>query len=130
MDDNNIPSIVALIQYTNRIDAEKAKSRSSVDVKFNDATLTCAWHNSVHHATSPKKSNGGANDVEGTAAEDAEDATGDYDDGLLYDDVEGGQDAFDVEAEYGIEDDDLQPDAGNEVNVDYDFEEEDMVDYD
>ena len=110
----------ALINFANRIDAERAKSSTT---KFNDQDLTCAWHNlpsvaSKDAAKAPSKEDQtNPNGEESTDhAVGAADMNVEEEEGL-YDDFGG--DVFDIEP----------PDGNEEENVVYD-EDEDLVDYD
>jgi len=109
----------ALVNFANRIDAERAKSSST---KINDTTLTCLWHGPS--ASTPNNDVSTPGDGEETnPISDATDAH--VDDVGLYDDVEDdtfGGDVFDEAA--------AAPDNEESVGYDYDDGEDVLVDYD
>ncbi|KAL7517418.1 hypothetical protein ACHAWX_002345, partial [Stephanocyclus meneghinianus] len=107
----------ALVKFANRADAERAKASN---VKFNELTLTCVWHNPPP-ASAPQKShdtsedrqdetNPPNNDLETNEGVGADDIYNDvYDDG--YEEDEGGtspqyrEEMYNGGAEYDEEDD-------------------------
>ena len=113
----------AIVNFANRIDAEKAKESTT---KFNDQNLTCTWHNLPSAATQEAAASATSNHDHATPknGEESTDQTAkdvdmkvDEEDGL-YDDFGG--DVFDIEP---------PPDGNEDEAVDYD-EDEDLVDYD
>lgn len=113
----------AIVNFANRIDAERAKSSTT---KFNDQTLTCTWYNLPSTASieatasaSSKEDQDTSKDGEESTEHAAEDADLNVDEEEgLYDDFGG--DVFDIEP---------HADGNEDDAADYD-EGEDLVDYD
>ncbi|KAL7500894.1 hypothetical protein ACHAWT_008947 [Skeletonema menzelii] len=119
-DDNTVPAaIFALVHFSTRLDAERAKES---DANFKDLSLKCSWH----HESSSSTPADGDDDAEGGAA----DSFGDGEEESNYHDDFYGNDQ--VEESYGdyVAGEGLP--AGEEHDmVDYDYGgDDDMVDYD
>lgn len=118
--DGNVPaSVFAIVHFTTRLDAEKAKDSGT---NFKETSLKCSWH----HDTSSSTPNDG-NDAEGG---DPADSVGDGPEESNYHDDIYGDDH--VEESYGEYFAESGLPAGEEHDmVDYDYGgDEDMVDYD
>ena len=125
----------ALINFANRIDAERAKSSTT---KFNDQDLTCAWHNLMSVASKDAAKAPSKEDQTNPNGEESTDhAVGAAD--MNVEEEEEGMYApssdMNVEEEEGLYDDfggdvfDIEPPDDNEEENVYD-EDEDLVDYD
>eukprot|EP00984_Skeletonema_dohrnii_P025611 scaffold14792_cov101-Skeletonema_dohrnii-CCMP3373.AAC.1 len=115
--DNVSTTVFALVHFSTRLDAEKAKESGT---NFKEVSLKCSWH----HESSSSTPNDG-DDVEGDAADsigDNAEESNYHDD--LYDHDQVEESYGDYFAGEGLP-------AGEEHVVDYDYGgEEDMVDYD
>jgi len=114
----------AIVNFANRVHAEKAKSSMT---KFNNQELTCTWHN-LPSAASTEAVGSVPSNQDQTALKNGDGSTDQTakDDEMNVDEEEGlyddfGGDVFDIEP---------PPDGNVEEAVDYDDEDEDLVDYD